>query len=465
MQGNLLYRSPELQRDLLNGPQPELHLIRPCKLNDGILNLSDKEREQAIQDFTQTDKTAGYFIPASGSGSRMFQFLFEFLDNPNTGNGSMVERFINHIEEFACFYQLPEEVRQPLLAGKMELESFASFILNNHGYGLAHLPKALIPFHKFGPFLLSPIHEHVLQGTEVIGKDCHFHFTIQEKFKEFINENLVFLEGLTSRKFHVEYSCQDPKSNAIAYDQHLNPVLDEAGTLVTRPAGHGALLANFSGLNLDMVFIKNIDNIQHYAKANEAIDTQKMLGGLFIQVQNEIQHLLNDFSEDAWQAFNKKYQLYSPVTDTYSVEQKKALLVRPLRVCGMVKNEGQPGGGPFWIQDENGISKQIVEKAQISPTAEQVRIMVQSSHFNPVMMVCQGRSQDGTPIDFEKFRDDKAYFKVSKTQQGKQIQFTELPGLWNGSMAGWNSIFVEISSETFSPVKTLLDLLEKAHKA
>lgn len=462
MQVNLT-RNIDEQRALLENPQPELHLVRPCRLNDGILQLTEMERNEAIQRFVTTDKKIGYFIPASGSGSRMFQFLFEFLEKPNASNAGLVERFVNHIADFACFYQLPHEIQQRIGAGEMELEAFASYILNNKGFGLAHLPKALIPFHKFGPFLLNPIHEHVLQGVEVAGKDCSFHFTIQEKFKTLIQANLINLEGLTSNKFEVNYSVQNPESNAVAFDMELNAVLDENGTLITRPAGHGALLENFSALDLDLVFIKNIDNIQHFSKAKLAVETQQWLGGVFLQVQAELNALLQEFSIGKLIEFNQKYQLFTAdIADKPEAEIRR-WLKRPLRVCGMVKNEGQPGGGPFWVENNGIVCKQIVEKAQISPKADQVRIMIQSTHFNPVIMVCQGRNEDGTPIDFNEFRDDKAYFKVKKTQQGKDIQFTELPGLWNGSMAAWNTTFIEIPSDTFSPVKTVLDLLDTPH--
>jgi hypothetical protein len=453
----------EKQRKQLELPQPELNLVKACKLGEGLISFAGFDTRALIQLFRESKATKAYFIPASGSGSRMFQFLFEFIEKPNASNGGMVERFLNHIEEFACFQQFPREIQNQLLDRTMELEAFASFILNNKGYGLAHLPKALIPFHKNGPFLLNPIHEHVLQGSEVAGAECVFHFTIQEKFKSRIEDQLQHLEGLTSKKFNVTYSVQNPATNAIAFDQTLNTVLDDEGNLVSRPAGHGALLENFANIKADLVFIKNIDNIQHFSKANKAIETQQILGGIFLQVSQEIQALQSNFNRENWVQFLSKYQLFSEDASEWSANKIHEQLARPLRVCGMVKNEGQPGGGPFWIEKNGTLTKQIVEKSQISAKSDQVRVMIQSSHFNPVMMVCQGINHDGSAIDFEKFRDHDTYFKVNKTHQGKDVQFIEMPGLWNGSMAYWNSVFVEIPSETFSPVKTILDLLESPH--
>lgn len=460
----MLKTTIEIQLERLRAPQPSLNLVSACKIHEGIIALSEDKIEDLAQSFYHSDKKVAFFIPASGSGSRMFHFLFEFLDHPNESNSGYVERFLTHIEDFAFFYQFPSSIQKALRNRSMDLDAFVSFILNNKGYGLAHLPKGLIPFHKNGPFLLCPIQEHVVQGQLITQNACSFHFTIQPKFQEYIQRQLEFLEGMTSKKFDVDFSVQNPDTNAIAFDDHFEPIVSPEGDILTRPAGHGALLENFNQVDADLVFIKNIDNIQHYNHSETAVKTQRMLGGLFIEVQKEINHLVNDFSEGAWNSFNEKYQLFHESVNELPNTEKLSLLKRPLRICGMVRNEGQPGGGPFWVENNGEITKQIVEKAQINPKNDQVRVMVQSSHFNPVMMVCQGKNSDGSKLDLDAYKDDNAYFKVTKSNKGQTVQFVELPGLWNGSMAKWNTVFVEIPSTTFSPVKSILDLLDKAHQ-
>ncbi|WP_148235364.1 DUF4301 family protein [Fluviicola taffensis] len=460
----MLKTTIELQLERLRAPQPSLNLVSACRIQEGIIALSDDKIVELAQSFYRSNKKISFFIPASGSGSRMFHFLFEFLEAPNESNSGYVERFLTHIEDFAFFHQFPLAIQKALRDRSMDLDAFVSFILNNKGYGLAHLPKGLIPFHKNGPFLLCPIQEHVVQGQLINQNSCSFHFTIQPKFQEYIQRQLEFLEGMTSRKFEVDFSVQNSATNAIAFDENFQPITNPEGDYLTRPAGHGALLENFKSVDSDLIFIKNIDNIQHFNHSSTSIQTQQMLGGLFLEVQGEITNLVTNFSDEGWSHFNKNYQLFHESVNELSNSDKLELLHRPLRICGMVQNEGQPGGGPFWVENNGEVTKQIVEKAQINPKSDQVRVMIQSSHFNPVIMVCQGRNVDGTSIDLDVFKDENAYFKVSKSHKGQSINFVELPGLWNGSMAKWNTVFVEIPSETFSPVKSILDLLDKAHQ-
>ena len=460
----MLKTTIELQLERLRAPQPALNLVSACRIRDGIIVLNEEKAEELARSFYLTEKKIAVFIPASGSGSRMFHFLFEFLDNPNESNSGYVERFLTHIEDFAFFHQFPISIQKALRNRSMDLDAFVSFILNNKGYGLAHLPKGLIPFHKNGPFLLCPIQEHVVQGQLLNQNTCSFHFTIQPKFQEYIQRQLEFLEGMTSRKFEVSFSVQNPDTNAVAFDDHFQPIMNGEGDYLTRPAGHGALLENFNEVDSDLVFIKNIDNIQHYNHSEVSVKTQRMLGGLFLEVQEKMDQLIGNFSEAAWNKFNAEYQLFHESANNLPDNEKLALLRRPLRICGMVRNEGQPGGGPFWVENNGEVTKQIVEKAQINPKSDQVRVMVQSSHFNPAVMVCQGKNSDGSKINLNDYQDENAYFKVSKSHNGQSIHFVELPGLWNGSMAKWNTVFVEISSKAFSPVKSILDLLDKAHQ-
>jgi len=454
----------EEQQIRINKAQPEVQLHAPCKLGEGIISLSNEESRRLCELFLQSSESKSYFIPASGTGSRMFEFLFDFLENPTEINRGQVERFLNHIEDFAFFYQFPIAVQRQLSAGTMDIDAFVAYILNDNGMGLAHLPKGLIPFHLHGPFLLNPFHEHILQGLAVTNQECTFHFTIRLNFQELINQQLKHLEGLTGKKPIIAFSEQNPETDAYAFTQNGTVALCENGNALRRPAGHGALLENLNTIGSDVIFIKNIDNVQHWNHSAESIETQQLLGGLLISVQQEINQLIASPSVESILEFNQRYQLYHVDEMEQSLEILVDLLKRPLRVCGMVRNEGLPGGGPFWVRESNGVSKQIIEKAQINTRAEQYRLMIQSTHFNPVMMVCSGKLYTGEKVDFTLYNDPDKYFIVQKKYRGKEILFTELPGLWNGSMAHWNSLFVEIPSTTFSPVKTILDLLETAHQ-
>ena len=444
--------------------QPEVHLNAPCKLGEGIVALPQEEAARLRELFLHSPQSKAFFIPASGSGSRMFEFLFNFIDNPTEENRGQVERFLNHVEDFAFFHQFPIEVQRQLTGRTMDIDAFVAYILNDNGMGLAHLPKGLIAFHKHGPFLLNPFHEHILQGLAVCNNECSFHFTIRKTFRSLIEKRLEHMEGMTGKKLDIAFSVQNPETDAYSFTADGEVALCENGEPLKRPAGHGALLENLNSVDADMIFIKNIDNVQHLNHAGEAIETQQLLGGLLLKVQQDIEQVLQQPSFQQIKELNNQYQLFHEEELQKPLDDLIALLKRPLRVCGMVRNEGQPGGGPFWIHENNGISKQIIEKAQISMSADQYRLMIQSTHFNPVMMVCSGKLLSGEKVDFLQYRDNEKYFIVNKNYRGKEIRFTELPGLWNGSMAYWNSVFVEIPSTTFSPVKTVLDLLEAAHQ-
>ena len=455
----------EIQRDKVFGNQPDLKLISPCKIGDGVITSDDDYRELLMDKFDASNPKTTFFIPASGSGSRMFQFLFDFLETPNDENTSQVERFLNHIEDFAFFQKLPVDVRKKIKAQDINLDEFVRFLLTDIGMGFGDLPKGLIPFHKNGPFVLNPYQEQMLQGVMVKEENASFHYTIKESFEDKIREGLIGLKEFIGQEVDLSFSYQNPETDAIAFDSEQNPVLLDNGDILTRPSGHGALLENLNTIQSDLIFIKNIDNIQHYAKSAESNDTWKYLGGMALWFQEKINKLIKSPSLEELIKLNTRFQfLNSQEIETLTDEEIPNLLNRPFRICGMVRNEGQPGGGPFWVEEEGKISKQIVEKSQIKMKGQQYRLMVQSTHFNPVVIVAVNKDVNGKPFDLMTFADESKYFVVNKKFKGKDIFFSELPGLWNGSMAHWNSIFVEIPSASFSPVKTVLDLLGPSHK-
>lgn len=440
-------------------------LFAPCKIGEGILQLNDSEWKRLADAFRARRSGLTYFIPASGSGSRMFQFLYDFMENPNERNFAEVERFMNHIEDFAFYHLLPTDLKEKVKDGSIDSVELAQFLLFADGLSFGDSPKGLIPFHYSDPFVLNPFQEHVLQGTRLANGRARFHFTVQPDFAERIRTSIDNLEGMTGKNYAVSFSHQSQESNAIAFDEHGEPIVDQDSKPVTRPAGHGALLENLDTLDAELIFIKNIDNVQHINRAAESELTWSVLGGLLQEFREELEKLSRTPSRDHLVQLNERFQFLSPneLHLIRTAEDVVRVANRPTRVCGMVRNDGQPGGGPFWIESNGVISKQIVEKAQITQTGEQFRLMVKSTHFNPVMIALSTRNASGEKIDLKAFRDDSKFFVVNKNHKGQAIRYMELPGLWNGGMADWNTLFLEIPQQTFSPVKTVLDLLNTAH--
>jgi hypothetical protein len=453
------------QRSKVFGDQPSLELIAPCKINVGILSFSELELLDYRQKFITDVSSCAFFVPASGSGSRMFQFLHEFLKQPNAQNRGLVERFLNHISEFAFFKQLPISQQEKLLNNDYDLEGFIHFLLDAEGLQFQNLPKALVPFHVNGPFVLNPMQEHLVQGSLLKGGKVSYHFTIQPGLENLVHQCINNLTGITGNKFEFNFSSQDPTTDAIAFTSNAEVALDEQGKVIRRPAGHGALLQNLQNIKEDLVFIKNIDNVQHYNKSSLGVETFQSLGGILLSFKSDVAkfNASKDLSE--FITIVEKYQLLPKGKSIeMNIDEAVEFLDRPSRICGMVKNEGQPGGGPFWVNSNGLIQKQIVEKAQIGNSPDQFKILVQSTHFNPVMIICDYKKDDGSHYDLHKYVDENTSFIVKKNHNGEAVSFSELPGLWNGSMSNWNTLFMEVPSATFSPVKTVLDLLEEAHQ-
>ena len=453
------------QRDRVFGQQPDLNLISPCKLGEGVISCQEDQKELLIDKFDNTNVNATFFVPASGSGSRMFQFLYEFLEEPNDDNTSQVERFFNHIEDFSFFNKLPLSVRKKLQKQDVNLDEFVRYLLTDQGMGYGDLPKGLIPFHNIGPFVLCPYQEQLLQGLTVKESNLKFHFTIKPSFEKLIDKNISAVKEFIGHELDVEYSCQNSNSDAIAFNTAKETLLSDDGEILTRPSGHGALLQNLNAIKSDLIFIKNIDNIQHYTQSELTTETWRFLGGMALWFQEKVFKLIKNPSLDGLIKLNNRFQfLDKKIVENLSDEDIVEILNRPFRVCGMVKNEGQAGGGPFWVEENGTVSKQIVEKSQIKMRGQQYRLMIQSTHFNPVFIVAATKDVSGNSFDLNEFSDPSKFFIVKKKYKGQDIFFSELPGLWNGSMAKWNSIFVDIPSQSFSPVKTVLDLLGAAHK-
>lgn len=457
----------ERQRALVFGDHPGVNIVAPCKLNEGVIRHSSFERKKYELSFLRSNSTVHYFIPASGSGSRMFQFLYDFLSDPSEETRSKTERFLNAIEEFAFFELLPYELKERVRNYDIDLDTFVSYLLKEEGLGLGLMPKGLLPFHRSRSFILNAFQEQLLQGLRIRERDVSFHFTINPAFDQKIQRTLTSIQELTGRDAEVSLSSQDPSTNAIAFDEDKLTVQGPGDQILTRPSGHGALLQNLNNQEADLIFIKNIDNVQHESQAEDSIEIMRYLGGLLETFKSQVKEALeNDNPVEHLKSLNEQYQFFSSDFDfeKLSLPELKSLFNKPIRVGGMVRNEGQPGGGPFWVEENGQRTKQIVEKSQIDLKGDQYRLMVQSQFFNPVLMAVSTRNLDGNKLDLNEFADESKYFVVDKKFEGKPIKFMERPGLWNGSMANWLTIFVEVPSSTFTPVKTALDLLSPAHK-
>lgn len=455
------------QKQKVFGKNPSLELIASCRIDDGILQLNEIEKENYIQLFSKQNSPLTFFIPASGSGSRMFQFLFEYLEDPNEERRIQVEQFIDSLTDFAFFSDIPEHIQSSIIQKTIDSTQIIEFLLKNEGMNFASLPKGLMPFHKHGSNSLNPFQSQILQGGQLQSSNLSFHFTIQKKYESEIKNKIQQIEILSKSHYSISFSEQSVNTNSLAFISNGDLMLNLSGNVVTRPSGHGALLPILNGIEEELIFIKNIDNIQHLNRSSESQIAWKLIGGILLKFKTEASLIYSNPKLEDLNKLNKSYQVYSAseIEACRNDNQIRELLNRPIRVCGMVKNEGQPGGGPFWVNEKGIISKQIVEKAQISSDEDQIEILNQSTHFNPVIIAISPISFEGLKFDLEKFKDESKYFIVHKKQGGNDIRYMELPGLWNGSMSNWNTIFVELPLTTFSPVKTVMDLLGDAHKS
>jgi hypothetical protein len=482
---------------------PKIYLERPATLGDGILKLTnDKFQEFANSfDLKKNNLKLKKFVPASGAASRMFKFLNEFLndfDHENETINAYINRkkdknlpiFLAGIEKFPFYEEIKSVVKQ-LYPDYYSLESheksyrFIKLMLSNQHFDFANKPKGVLDFHKYHTHTATPVEEHLNECAFYASSNSvsHLHFTVTEHhenlFKAIVDKVKDKVESKSDTKIHITYSYQDQSTDTIAVDINNQPFRNEENELVFRPGGHGALINNLNELDADVIFIKNIDNvIQNHI--NEITLYKKGLAGILLELQEKTFQILtaidqnNLSTEDIpvvidfmQQQLNidvlKDFQKY---TLEHKIDFIKNKLNRPLRVCGMVKNEGEPGGGPFWVRSSKGnVSLQIVESSQVETNnLEQAAVLAKATHFNPVDLVCATKNYQGQKFNLPQFVDHSTGFIVNKNNKGKELKGYELPGLWNGAMAKWITVFVEVPLVTFNPVKTVNDLLKPAHQ-
>jgi hypothetical protein len=456
---------PEATRQLaqLRRGKAFLPIKRPCTIGDGMLRIDDNTKLESCRSFARSRDRFTRFVPASGAASRMFQGLF-----PAELDAEKVARLRQDLDAFPFYPDLKEIAGPPEALDDAKL---CGLLLESPGLGLAGKPKGLLPLHRGTDYNRTAFAEHLFESTRL--GISRFHFTVSPEHLELFKQELAQVEQKLSDKIDVSFSLQSPQTDTIALDRQNNgPFRDADGNLLFRPAGHGALLKNLEECEGDLVLIRNIDNVVPKRLQEPYQFWTEVLGGQLLQVQQQVFDWIDKLEDDpsaetcaAAAAFVEATFGRSAIPGVTSRELIK-LLDRPIRIGGMVPVSGQPGGGPFWTRDALGqISPQIIEGVQIDPDdPEQQEILAASTHFNPVNIACSLRNRHGKPYRLNKFIDEDAALIAAKSSAGRDLLALERPGLWNGAMSGWNTIFVELPDETFNPIKTVFDLLLPAHQ-
>lgn len=471
---------------------PSLYIKNPATINNGIVKINSDEQFRYVSiwnEYLKTDKMATKFVPASGAASRMFKDLFAFLENDsNLPTTEFEKNFFNNIKSFAFYDKLNQACLNVAHKNIEELISSNNYkqvvelLLSEEGLNYGELPKGLLLFHSYSDKKRTPMEEHLVEGAMYAKDDnnnVNVHFTIsphhQEMFKELLEEKRDEMESSLNASLDVSFSIQKPSTDTMAVDLENRPFRDE-GELLFRPGGHGALIENLNDLQSDIVFVKNIDNIvPDKFKENDAM-YKKMLAGVLVEKQRKAFHYLDQlysekYTSDILSEIKEFIENELCTTIDIDLNDKKHLvpfmikkLNRPFRVCGMVKNQGEPGGGPFIVENKDGsFSPQILEGSQIDEKAT-AYFAGKATHFNPVDLVCGITDWKGNKFNLLDFVDKETGFISSKSKNGRPLKAFELPGLWNGAMSDWNTIFVEVPVSTFNPVKTVNDLLRDEHQ-
>jgi hypothetical protein len=478
---------------------PFLPVVAAAEAGNGILKINDSDLSNYLNEFDEAagaDLSILKFVPASGAASRMFKSLFSALEDLDAGKSQKdvlesnkdAREFYESIADFA-FY---DELKSSIENSKEELtfRNLLVWLLTGKGLNYGNLPKGLLLFHKYDDCRRTPFEEHLVEGAHY-AKDSkgvvRLHFTVSpehgEGFSALFDRVRTRYEEFFGVTYEVGFSRQKPSTDTIAVDLHNEPFREKDGSLLFRPGGHGALLENLNDLDSDLIFIKNIDNVVPDRLKEATYTYKKLLAGVLLHYQKHIFRFQKELNEKHHSALDSAilaeaaYFLENtlntkPAENMYYTEKEDLYIYlrekynRPIRVCGMVKNQGEPGGGPFWARNSDGtVSLQIAESVQIDHSNPvQEKIARHATHFNPVDLVCGIRNYKGEKFNLLNFRDPNTGFISQKSKDGRDLKAQELPGLWNGAMSDWNTLFVEVPIETFNPVKTVNDLLRDQHQ-
>lgn len=486
---------------------PPVKLVRACTIDDGIVRVDETEKQELIEEHSKaaTEGKLTKFIPASGAASRMFKKLQSVLNKEEDltyevvkqkaeeGDQSYqgVKEFIDNLKNFAFYDDLKAVLKDDgkdldKLKESGELRDILDYTLSKKGLNYANLTKGLIKFHRYGGHSRTPIEEHFVEAIDYTldkNKMANLHFTISPEHEEYFNELVEIVKPkyeIGGVELNVTYSFQKKETDTIAVHPNNVPFRNENGELLFRPGGHGALLHNLDELDARNILIKNVDNVVPDHLKALTYEYKRILTGYLMKLENKTFKFLGEMEssqlpeeklDEIMDFAEEELFIQKPgnFTKMGGYEKQKFLfnkLNRPIRVCGIVENEGHPGGGPFWVEEEDGeITLQIVEKDQVDMNnTEQKKIFESSTHFNPVDLVCSLKNYQGETFDLFEFRNENTGFISLKSQNGHELKAMELPGLWNGSMAYWNTVFVEVPKETFAPVKEVNVLLNKFHQ-
>ncbi|EJW90078.1 hypothetical protein EVA_21800 [gut metagenome] len=474
---------------------PYLKLDAAASIESGILAPAAEQQKAylaAWDAYTNGNKTIVKFVPASGAASRMFKNLFEFLsadyDKPTT---KFEQSFFDGIRNFAfyddlnaaCLHTAGKDI--PALMEEGNYKAVVAALLEAAGLNYGALPKGLLKFHKYEEGARTPLEEHLAEGAlYAAGKSgqVNVHFTVstehRELFKKLVDEKAAEFAKRYGVKYNISFSEQKPSTDTIAADMENNPFRDN-GKLLFRPGGHGALIENLNDLDADVIFIKNIDNVVPDKLKGDTVTYKKLIAGVLVSLQKQAFEYLELLDSGKYtheelieilhflqsKLFCKNPEVKNLEDSELAIYLKKKLN-RPMRVCGMVKNVGEPGGGPFLAYNNDGtISLQILESSQIDMNDPQKKEMFEKgTHFNPVDLVCAVRDYKGGKFNLMNYVDKATGFISYKSKNGKELKALERPGLWNGAMSDWNTVFVEVPLSTFNPVKTVNDLLREQHQ-
>ena len=446
---------------------PWLNVVRAASPGDGIVMLDAAAADAAAARYEKA--AAGLdivkFVPASGAATRMFKELFAFVNEGKRGPG--IDTLLENIERFAFW----PELKAVLPAGADDQATVNAIV--NDGLGYGHKPKGLVTFHAYPEGARKAVEEHLVEGAAYASSNgvARIHFTVSpehmEGFKELLARKVPLYEKRFGIRYDISFSVQKPSTDTIAVNPDNTPFRQEDGRLLFRPAGHGALIENLNEIDADVIFIKNIDNVTTDARRGDTIRFKKVLAGVLLDLQERVFEYLRALDVDGCElapiAEFIERRLCVKLPADYNTALLRAVLDRPIRVCGMVRNEGEPGGGPFWVGNPDGTeSLQIAESSQIGPDDQP--LMKSATHFNPVDLVCGVKTSKGGKFDLRQYTDPSTGFISSKSSGGRELRAQELPGLWNGAMARWNTVFVDVPITTFSPVKVVQDLLRPQHQ-
>ena len=474
---------------------PFLKLEAAAAIGRGIVAPNAEERKKYVdawQQYKAAGKKVVKFVPASGAASRMFKDMFAFVDaDYDVPTTDFEKKYFDNIEKFAFYGELDAACKKNEGKGIKELmavgnyKAVAANMLKAEGLNYGQLPKGLLLFHNYPEGPRTPMEEHLVEGALYAASngESHVHFTVSHEHMELFKQKVAQKVDLYAKKYGIKYditfSEQKPSTDTVAANPDGTPFRNSDGSLLFRPGGHGALIENLNEIEADVIFVKNIDNVVPDRLKADTVEWKQIIAGVLVTLQKKAFEYLNllDSGKYTHEEIEKMIRFVQQdlccrkgdiknLEDADLVIYLRKKLNRPMRVCGVVKNVGEPGGGPFLTYNQDGtVSLQILESSQIDKSnKEYMEMFTKGTHFNPVDLVCAVKNYKGEAFDLPKFVDPTTGFISQKSKSGKELQALELPGLWNGAMSDWNTIFVEVPLSTFNPVKTVNDLLREQHQ-